>query len=153
MTGREYSLLVAHYLLANFAHRGIEVFAEVTVGKSIIGKQRRVDLFVLDRTANRALSIECKYQGTHGTTDEKIPYTLQDIAAMRMAACLVYAGDGWSPGVRHLLEGAEAAAYCLPEPADLAQSRATQELDHVLAQCFGWWDILIGKKTALTLPG
>ena len=156
MTGRDYSLLIARYLIANFATRGIEVYSEVAVGKSIIGKQRRVDLFVLDRPQNRALCIECTFHGTQGPTeenspDEKIPYTLQDVAAMRMPACVVYAGDGWSAGVRHLLEGSEHAAFCLPDASTLGRTRHTQELDHVLAQCFAWWDLLLGTKTALSV--
>ena len=151
MTGSEYANLVAAYVAHNFADRGIEVYREVNVGKSIIGKNRRVDLFVLDTKQNRALAIECKYQGTSGTTDEKVPYTLQDLDAMRMPACAVYAGDGWSTGVRHMLEGSAVAAYCLPDPETLKRSAQTRELDHLLAQAFAWWDVMLVGRDAFDL--
>lgn len=143
MTGSEYANLVAAYLAHNFGARTLEVYREVNVGKSIIGKNRRVDLFAFDAKHNRALAIECKYQGTSGTTDEKVPYALQDIEAMRMPACAVYAGDGWSTGVRHMLEGSAVAAYCLPDATTLKRCPQTRELDHMMAQAFGWWDVIL----------
>jgi hypothetical protein len=152
MTGAEYANLVAAYLVHNFAERGIDVYREVNVGKSIIGKNRRIDILVVDTSKNRAIAIECKYQGTSGTTDEKVPYALQDLEAMRMPACAVYAGDGWSSGVRHMLEAAPLAAFCLPDdPKTLRRSNDTRELDHMLAQVFAWWDMLLIGKTKFDL--
>ena len=87
---------------------------------------------------------------------EKIPYSLQDLKAMRMPSALVYAGVGFSEGVLHLLQSSEMAAYCLPDESQKPVNRrsgdsidtGTWQLDHVLAMAFGWWDILIGGKTA-----
>jgi hypothetical protein len=151
MTGSDYANLIAAYLVANFSERGLEIYPEVNVGKSIIGKNRRVDLFVVDGRQNLALAIECKYQGTAGTTDEKVPYTLQDLEAMRMPGCAAYAGEGWSSGVRHMLESSALAAYCLPDATALARGPETRELDHVLAQTFRWWDLLLVKRTKFDL--
>ena len=151
MTGADYAKLIAAYLVENFGGRGIEVYREVNVGKSIIGKNRRVDLFVLDTAQNRAMAIECKYQGSAGTTDEKVPYTLQDLEAMRMPACATYAGAGWSDGVRHMLEASPVAACCLPDPATLKRSVQTRELDHMLAQAFGWWDVVLAGRDTFDL--
>jgi hypothetical protein len=122
MTGSDYANLIAAYLVANFSERGLEIYPEVNVGKSIIGKNRRVDLFVVDGRQNLALAIECKYQGTAGTTDEKVPYTLQDLEAMRMPGCAAYAGEGWSSGVRHMLESS-AARRLLSSGRDLLGAR------------------------------
>ena len=132
MTGHAYTQLIASYIVDNFAERGIEVYREVAVGKSIIGKNRRVDLLLLDQARGAAFAVECKYQDSQGTADEKIPYALDDLASLQMAGCLVYAGGGFSTGVQHMLQSSELAAYCLPDPADLA-SRPAQHVGDRLA--------------------
>ena len=76
------------------------------------------DVFVVREADQRAIAIECKYQGAQGTVDEKIPYALQDLEALWIPGLLVYAGGGWSRGVLHTLEGSRRAAYCLPDVAD-----------------------------------
>lgn len=144
MTGHDYANLIAGYIARNYGERGTAVYREVSIGKSIIGKNRKVDLLVL--CGERAYAVECKYQESQGTADEKIPYTLSDMAALPMGGCIAYAGGGFSPGVVHMLEGSELAAYCLPEAPRLAPGRPTRELDHLLAMHFGWWDVIVGGK-------
>jgi hypothetical protein len=155
VTGHEYRKRIASYLVSAYWDRGIQVFEEVSVGTSIIGKQRRVDLFVLHAAERKAIAFECKYQDVSGTADEKIPYTLQDLAAMRMPSACTYAGAGFSEGVLHLLQASELAAYCLPDETLRPIGRkggdvidtGTWQLDHIMAMTFGWWDILIGQRT------
>lgn len=155
MTGHEYRKKIASYLVSAYWDRGIQVFEEVNVGTSIIGKQRRVDLFILHAAERKALALECKYQDVSGTADEKIPYTLQDLAALRMPSALAYAGAGFSEGVLHLLQASELAAYCLPDETLRPLGRkggdsidsGTWQLDHILAMTFGWWDIFVGGRT------
>jgi hypothetical protein len=149
MTGNEYASLIAQYIATRFNNRGIRVYREVSVGKSIIGKNRRIDILVVDESKDRALAIECKYQESQGTVDEKIPYAIQDMASMPMPGLIVWSGEGFSPGVRHLLEASEHAAQCLPKPDQFDQSVDTKELDHQLAMRFGWWDVLTAGKVAL----
>jgi len=157
VTGHEYRKRVASYIVSAYWDRGIHVFEEVNVGTSIIGKQRRVDLFVLQPTERKAFAIECKYQDVSGTADEKIPYTLQDLAALRMPAAVAYAGAGFSEGVLHLLQASELAAYCLPDDSLKPLGRkvgesidcGTWQLDHILAMTFGWWDIFVAGRTPL----
>ncbi len=145
MTGHEYANLIADYLIQNFSDRGIVVYREVSIGKSIIGKNRRVDLFVLKD--NLAYAIECKFQDSSGTADEKMPYALENMRALNMGGCIVYAGIGFSVGVLHMLQASDIAAYCLPNPEDLDSTKETRELDHLLAMHFGWWDLLVaGRK-------
>lgn len=159
MKAHDYKRRVGLYLLSAFWDRGIKVYEEVNVGTSIIGKQRRVDLFVLHPESRVALAIECKYQDSSGTADEKIPYTLQDLAALRMPAAVVYGGGGFSEGVLHLLQSSELAAYCMPDDSLQPLPRrggesidsGTWQLDHILAVTFGWWDVLVGNKTPLEL--
>ena len=154
LTGNKYRRLIARYVFANYAARGLEVYEEVNVGTSIIGKQRRLDLLLLHRETGRALALECKYQDSAGTVDEKIPYALNDLEALRMPGVIAYAGSGFSEGVLHLLQSSELAAYCLPgtdlEPGGRRSGASidtgTWQLDHVLALSFGFWDVVLGGK-------
>jgi hypothetical protein len=151
MTGNEYADLVAAYILQNFDDQGLQVYREINIGKSIIGKGRRIDLLVVDEKGGTAFAIECKYQATVGTVDEKIPYALDDMDALRVEGCIVYAGAGFSTGVLHLLQASETAAYCLPHCESLARTKDTKELDHMLATHFGWWDLLVAHREPFDL--
>ena len=147
MTGAEYSSLVATYVARRFGDRGLKVYREVRVGKSIIGKNRCIDVFCVCERDNKAFAIECKFQESVGTVDEKIPYAIDDLRALPMAGCIAYAGRGFSEGVLHMLRASPHAAFCLPH-AEHAQSTAdTRELDHLLAMHFGWWDVLVHGRT------
>lgn len=156
----EYVDLIAAYLDHNFADRQIDVRQQVDLGTSIIGKKRKLDILLIHKPTGKALGLECKVQLSAGTADEKIPYALRDVAAMRIPGCVVYAGAGFSPGVLHMLESAEEAAYCLPNPADLSRIRtrkrvelfSTWQLDHTLAVTFAWWDLIDSKPRAEQLP-
>lgn len=159
MTGNQYRRHIARYLLSAYAGRGIHLYEEVSLGTSIIGKQRRVDLLLLLPGTGEALALECKYQDSAGTTDEKIPYALEDLKGLRVPAVIAYAGAGWSDGVLHLLQSSSLAAYCMPDEGMKPQPRkqgdsidsGTWQLDHVLAQTFRWWDVVLSGRTPLVL--
>ena len=143
MTGGQYRDLIAAYLARNFEKRGLRVFTEVRIGKSTIGKERQIDVFAYDESTKRALAFECKTQNTNGTADEKLVYAIQDIEAMRMPGAIIYAGEGFSPGVVQMLRASPSALYCLPDPETLSSGGTeTRELDVFLAQELGWWDIV-----------
>ena len=146
MTGAEYATLVAGYLARRFGQRGLKVYREIRVGKSIIGKNRCIDVFCVCETDNRAFAVECKFQDSAGTVDEKIPYALDDLRALPMAGCIAYAGKGFSEGVLHMLQASPHAAYCLPAPGQIESTPETRELDHLLSTHFGWWDVLVGGR-------
>lgn len=143
MKGHAYRDLIASYVDATFGDHGLAVYTEVSLGKTIIGKDRKVDVFIVRPTDQRAIALECKFQDTPGTTDEKIPYALDDLAALWIPGCLVYAGDGWSTGILHTLEASRVAAYCLPDAATLHRGKETRELDHILAAAFGLWEVVL----------
>jgi len=147
VTGAAYANLVAFYLARRFGPRGLKVYREIRVGKSIIGKNRCIDVFCVREADSRAFAVECKYQDSLGTVDEKIPYALDDLDALPMPGCISYAGKGFSEGVLHMLRAAPRAAYCLPVAEQNESSDETKELDHLMAAHFGWWDVLVaGKK-------
>jgi hypothetical protein len=146
VTGAEYAGLVASYVSRRFGPRGLKVYREIRVGKSIIGKNRCIDVFCVGEHDNKAFAIECKFQESVGTVDEKIPYALDDLRALPMAGCIAYAGKGFSDGVLHMLQASPHAAYCFPLPAQIDSSAETRELDHLLSTHFGWWDVLIAGR-------
>jgi hypothetical protein len=146
MTGAEYANLVASYLARRFGSRGLKVYREIRVGKTIIAKNRCIDIFCVCDAQNKAFAIECKYQDSQGTVDEKIPYALDDLLALPMAGCIAYAGKGFSEGVLHMLAASRHAAYCLPVVNQIDTTPATRELDHLLSAHFAWWDVLIEKR-------
>jgi hypothetical protein len=155
MTGADYRKLIGRYLVNAYGSRGLKVYEEVALGTSIIGKQRRVDLFVTGPN-DGVLVIECKYQESLGTADEKLLYALRDMEALRVPGVIAYAGQGFSAGVLHLLQSSELAAYCLPHQELLSSTpragtldSGTWQLDHVLAQTFGLWDIVLQNKVPL----
>ena len=150
MTGADYAGLVATYLARRFAARGLKVYREVRVGKSIIGKNRCIDVFCVREADNQAFAVECKYQESVGTVDEKIPYALDDLDALPMAGCIAYAGKGFSDGVLHMLNASPSAAFCLPFDGQTHSSIDTRELDHLFAAHFGWWDVIVGPKAPVT---
>lgn len=151
LSGKEYADLVASYILKNFGARGLTVYREVSMGKTIIGKNRHVDILVIHHASSAVLAIECKYQDTLGTVDEKIPYAIQDMQAMGTPVCLAYAGGGFSAGILHMLAACPIAAQCLPAPT-LEPSRETRELDIALAMAFRFWDLVVSNKKPFALP-
>jgi len=146
VSGTEYANLIASYLARRFGPRGVKVYREIRVGKSIIGKNRCIDVFCVRESDSSAFAVECKYQDSVGTVDEKIPYALDDLDALPMAGCIAYAGKGFSDGVLHMLNASPRAAYCLPFDGQTDSSLDTRELDHLLAAHFGWWDVIVGPK-------
>lgn len=152
LTGTQYANLIASYVVHNFGHRGITVYREVYLGKTIIGKNRRLDILIVEEQTRVAMGIECKYQEVLGTADEKIPYALEDMEQIGMPVCLAYAGKGWSGGILHMLRASPLAAFCEPDQETLAPSDTTRELDASLARTFKWWDLVVRGKAPYTLP-
>src|SRR5262245_62458255 len=128
MTGGAYADLVAADVSRRFACRTLKVYREINVGKTIIGKNRRIDVFCVCEATNKAFAIECKYQEVEGTVDEKIPYAIDDLQALPMAGCIAYAGRGFSPGVLHMIEASPNAASCLPLLGQVECTPATRGL-------------------------
>ena len=150
MSGAEYAGLIAAYVSKRFGSRGLKVYREIRGGKSIIGKNRCIDVFCVREADSTAFAVECKFQDSAGTVDEKIPYALDDLDALPMAGCIAYAGKGFSDGVLHMLNASPRAAFCLPFEGQTHSSTDTRELDHLIAAHFGWWDVIVGSKAPIT---
>ena len=82
---------------------GLEVRRQVKVGRRLWGAERRIDVVVTEPVSRRRLGLECKFQSVPGTAEEKIPTTIQDIAAWPIPGLVVFSGDGFSPYMRSFL--------------------------------------------------
>src|SRR5690606_7460963 len=49
MTGNQYRDLIAGYIHHNYAAQGLDVYVEISLGKTVIGKDRYIDVFVVRR--------------------------------------------------------------------------------------------------------
>ena len=82
---------------------GLEVRLEYQVGRRIWGAVRRIDVVITHPQTRKTLGVECKYQGVTGSAEEKIPSTIQDIAAWPIPGIVVFAGEGFSANMRSFL--------------------------------------------------
>lgn len=82
---------------------GLQVRTQVRVARRIWGAVRRIDVVLTHVETRRTLGIECKFQREKGTAEEKIPSTIQDIAAWPIRGLVVFAGEGFTPNMRSFL--------------------------------------------------
>jgi hypothetical protein len=82
---------------------GLEATEQFRCGRRIWGAERRIDVVFTSARAARRLGVECKYQGTAGSAEEKIPTTIADIAAWPIPGIVVFSGDGFSANMRSFL--------------------------------------------------
>ena len=71
---------------------GLETSQQVRVARRIWGAKRHIDVVLTDPKTRKTLGIECRYQGSPGTAEEKIPSTIQDLAAWPIQGIVVFAG-------------------------------------------------------------
>lgn len=82
---------------------GLEVNEEVKVGRRLWGAVRKIDVVLTQAETRRSLGLECKYQDSKGSAEEKIPATIADIGAWPIPGLVVFAGDGFSDNMTHYL--------------------------------------------------
>ena len=82
---------------------GLAVRTQVSVGKRIWGAVRQIDVVLTDPTTRQSLGLECKYQGSGGSAEEKIPTTIKDIEAWPIKGLVVFHGEGFSGHMRAYL--------------------------------------------------
>lgn len=82
---------------------GLEVRRQLYVGRRIWGARRRIDVVLTDREGRRSLGVECKFQASKGTAEEKIPATILDIAAWPIDGLLCFAGPGFTEHIRYYM--------------------------------------------------
>lgn len=86
------------------AHRlGLKAQSEVKAARRLWGQKRYIDVVITDEKSGKRLGIECKFQATSGTAEEKIPATIQDIAYWPIPGIVVIDGEGFSENMRGYL--------------------------------------------------
>lgn len=81
----------------------LETREEVPVGRRLWGSKRKIDVVLTHAETRQSLGIECKVQNQKGSTEEKIPATIQDIGAWPIPGIVVFAGTGFSAEFRSYL--------------------------------------------------
>jgi len=83
---------------------GLLVDKEVKVGRRLWGSRRDIDLVLTDPNSRLRLGIECKWQRSRGSVEEKIPATIDDIGSWPIEGIVVYHGPGFSQNMRSYLD-------------------------------------------------
>jgi hypothetical protein len=81
---------------------GLSYLRQVKMGVSILGRRRLADFLVYDR-AGKSLGIECKYQQTAGSAEDKLVHTITDFDARPVSHILVFGGEGFSKNIKGYL--------------------------------------------------
>jgi len=96
---------------------GLEATQQVRVARRIWGAKRHIDVVLTHPETRKTLGIECKFQGVGGTAEEKIPSTIQDIAAWPIPGIVVFAGLGFTENMKaFLLSTGKAVEFSEVEP-------------------------------------
>ena len=82
---------------------GLEATTEVSVGRRVWGARPKIDVVLKHRETRASLGIECKYQATAGSAEEKIPATIEDIRAWPIRGIVCYTGEGFSKNMEAYL--------------------------------------------------
>ncbi len=76
------------------------------VGRDIYGKKRRVDFLLYHpRKWPQSLVIQCKWQASSGSVEEKYPFEVLSIQQGGYPAIILLAGGGYSKGAEQWLKG------------------------------------------------
>jgi hypothetical protein len=79
-------------------HQGLDFRWQCYIGKTIYGRRRKVDVVLRHAATGHRLAVECKFQDSSGTTDEKLPYAVLNQKTLPIPGVIVFGGKGWSDG-------------------------------------------------------
>ena len=82
---------------------GLTAREQYKCGRRIWGAERFIDVVLTHPETGRRLGLECKYQGTQGSAEEKVPAIIQDIAAWPIPGLVVFSGPGFSTNIKSFL--------------------------------------------------
>jgi hypothetical protein len=107
MSGKERSVSNGNELVRAVVEAGqrlgLQVAEQFRAGRRLWGAVRRIDVIFIHPETRRTLGIECKCQSVPGSAEEKIPATLQDIAAWPIPGIVVFAGEGFTTNMENYL--------------------------------------------------
>ncbi len=82
---------------------GLKADTEVKAARRLWRQRRFIDVVIADEKSGKRLGVECKYQASGGTAEEKIPATIQDIAHWPIPGIVVIDGEGFSSNMQGYL--------------------------------------------------
>ncbi len=82
---------------------GLKAQTEVKAARRLWGQRRFIDVVITDEKSGKRLGVECKFQATSGSAEEKIPATIQDIAHWPIPGIVVIDGVGFSTNMQGYL--------------------------------------------------
>ena len=87
---------------------GQPVYAQqVVAGRDIYGKIRRVDFLLFHPLRHpNGLIVECKWQSSRGSVEEKFPFLVLNITRGEYDAIVILDGGGYTSGAEQWLRGA-----------------------------------------------
>jgi hypothetical protein len=95
--------LLVKQVVALGARLGLAAREQFKCGRRIWGAERYIDVVLTHPDSKKRLGLECKYQGTSGSAEEKIPAIIQDIDAWPIEGIVVFAGAGFSSNIKSFL--------------------------------------------------
>lgn len=105
LIGHGYAKLSAKEFASHALAKEPIFMAQVFVGKTIYETRMKVDFFVFHPSKYQdGLIIECKWQQSAGSVDEKYPYLVANLLASEKASVIVLDGGGYKPGAKLWLE-------------------------------------------------
>jgi len=81
----------------------LDVRRQYMLGRRIWGARRRIDVVLTHPATRKRLGVECKFQRTIGTAEEKVPLIIQDIETWPIPGVVVFAGEGFTPHMQGYL--------------------------------------------------
>lgn len=104
LLAKEYERVSAQrFFAAQCLQQGI-FSQQVNVGTNIYGNRRTVDFILYHpRRWPNCLVLQCKWQTSSGSVDEKYPFEVECIAQGRFETIIVLDGGGYSRGARQWL--------------------------------------------------
>jgi hypothetical protein len=83
-------------------------FRQLNIGQTIYDTNLNVDFFVYSPTKHaKGLIVECKWQQSKGSIDEKYPYLVQNLLKTKETSLIVLDGGGYKPGAKAWLKAQE----------------------------------------------
>ena len=101
----EFSREDRHYFLNCKDELGGRWYAkQAYIGKSIYDTDRFCDFLIYDETEYKDfLAIECKWQSSSGSVDEKYPFLVYNIIYSKIDTIIILDGGGYKPGSKKWL--------------------------------------------------
>jgi len=82
---------------------GLKAETEVKAARRLWGSIRKIDVVLTEEKSGKRLGIECKFQTTPGTAEEKILAVVQDIQYWPIPGIVVIDGKGFSQNMQGYL--------------------------------------------------